>query len=61
MKKGFIFILILCVLFLGALLIYDFSDIPDELLTNHEWYLIQKDGTYVLNLLNDKFDFKKID
>ena len=35
MKKGFIFILILCVLFLGALLIYDFSDIPDELLTNH--------------------------
>lgn len=61
MKKGFIFILILCVLFLGALLIYDFSDIPDPLLTNHEWYLIQKDGTYVLNLLNDKFDFKKID
>lgn len=58
MKKGFIFILILAVLFVGAILIYDFSDIPSEMLAGHDWYLIENNDVYVLNLENNKFSFK---
>ena len=58
MKKGFIFILILVVLFVGAILIYDFSDIPSEMLAGHDWYLIENNDVYVLNLENNKFSFK---
>lgn len=58
MKKGLVFILILSVLFMGAILIYDFSDIPDEKLAGHEWYLVDNNDIYVLKLEDNKFSFK---
>ena len=60
MKKGFIFILILAVLFVGAILIYDFSDMPSEQLGGHDWYLLENNDMYVLNLANNRFSFKNI-
>lgn len=60
MKKGVVFILMLLILFLGALLIYDFSDIPDDTLTSHDWYLLENNEFYVLNLKDNKFSFKNL-
>lgn len=60
MKKGLVFIILLIVIFCGALLIYDFSDIPDSKLTSHEWYLKENNEMYVLNLNNNKFSFKNV-
>lgn len=61
MKKTFVFILLLMVLFMGAILIYDFSDIPSDLLAGHEWYLIENNEVYVLKLDDNKFIFKNLD
>lgn len=58
MKKGVVLVLILSVLFMGAILIYDFSDIPDEMLAGHEWYLVDNNEVYVLKLEDNKFSFK---
>lgn len=58
MKKGVVLVLILSVLFMGAILIYDFSDIPDEMLAGHEWYLVDNNEVYVLKLDDNKFSFK---
>lgn len=60
MKKGLFFILILAMLFIGAIVIYDFSDIPSEELAGHDWYLIENSDVYVLNLANNKFSFKNV-
>lgn len=60
MKKGLFFILILAMLFIGAIVIYDFSDIPSEGLAGHDWYLIENSDVYVLNLANNKFSFKNV-
>lgn len=61
MKKGVVLILVLSVLFMGAILIYDFSDIPDEKLAGHEWFLIDNNEVYVLKLDDNKFSFKNKD
>lgn len=61
MKKGIIFITMLIIVFCGALLIYDFSDIPDEKLTTHKWYLKEKNDIYELDLSNNKFSFINIE
>lgn len=58
MKKGVVLVLILSVLFMGAILIYDFSDIPDEMLAGHEWYLVDNSEVYVLKLEDNRFSFK---
>ena len=60
MKKGLFFILILVGLFIGAIIIYDFSDIPDDTLAGHDWYLVENSDVYVLNLANNKFSFKNV-
>jgi len=61
MKKKLFLIIVLILLFVFGVLIYDFSDEMDVLLTGHKWYLDNNDEIYVLSLKNNKFTYVKED
>lgn len=59
MKKKIFLGLILVLLFVFGILIYDFSDEMDSLLTGHKWYLEDNNELYVLSLKNNNFSYVK--
>lgn len=61
MKKKVFLVIILIILFVFGILIYDFSDEMDSVLTNNKWYLSNNNEVHVLSLKNNQFLYTKED
>jgi hypothetical protein len=61
MKRNIFLCISLIILFVFGILMYDFSEELDSLLTGHKWYLDNNDEIYVLSLKNNKFTYIKED
>lgn len=60
MKRNIILVGILGLLFMGGVFIYDFSDTMDEKLTNHKWYIVENNKTYVMSFKDNQFAYTDI-
>lgn len=58
MKKNIIVVILLMGLFVFGLLIYNFSDEVDKILSNNEWYLVENGNANVMSFRNNKFYYK---
>lgn len=61
MKNKIFLIIILIVLFVFGILLYDFSDELDVMLTGHKWYLDENGSISILTLKNNKFSYVRED
>ncbi len=57
MKNKIFLFIVFMVLFVFGILIYDFSDEMDKVLTGNTWYLYDNNNMYLLNLKNNRFNF----
>lgn len=56
MKNKLFLFIVLLVLFVFGILIYDFSDKMDSVLTDNKWYFNDNNDIYILSLKNNKFN-----